>query len=337
MTQTIELREATLPPEVFTDKDEFALDVLVGLSETHKSLPSKYLYDERGCELFARITQLPEYYPTGCELAILRRHANRIAGLVPDEPFHLIEFGAGSHHKVGVLIEAFLQSGHRFEYIPIDIASEAIDGLANDLKEHYPDLAMRGIVSDYFTGIKWLNSQSRRRNLVLFLGSNIGNFSRAKAHFFLRNLWNGLNDGDLVMIGFDLRKDIELLLGAYNDSEGVTAEFNLNLLRRINRELGGQFDLDKFRHFATYHVFTGAMESYLLSQVQQEVFIEEIGRSFSFRPWEPIHMEYSYKYLESDIDQLASATGFVVEEHLYDEKHYFVDTIWRVKKRESSS
>ena len=134
------------------------------------------------------------------------------------------------------------------------------------------------------------------------------------------------------MIGFDLKKDIETLLWAYNDSSGVTAEFNLNLLKRINRELGGTFDVKKFRHYGTYNVFSGAMESYLVSLERQEVFIGMIGRAFEFNEWEPIHTEYSYKYLISDIMKLAEETGFTVERMLYDQEKYFTDSIWRVVK-----
>jgi L-histidine Nalpha-methyltransferase len=180
--------------------------------------------------------------------------------------------------------------------------------------------------------LKWLNHRHRRRNLVLFLGSSIGNFNHTRACFFLRSLWNALNHDDVVLIGFDMKKDIDLLLRAYNDSEGVTREFNLNLLCRINGELGGNFDLSKFRHFGTYNVSSGAMESYLVSQERQMVFIEAIGRSFLFEPWEPLHTEYSYKYLASDIDRLAEETGFEVKQHIYDSRNYFADSVWRVQK-----
>ena len=148
-------------------------------------------------------------------------------------------------------------------------------------------------------------------------------------------MWNTLNDGDYVAIGFDLKKDIDVMLNAYNDEQGVTADFNINLLRRINRELGGNFDLDKFRHYSTYDVFSGAMESYLVSQEKQQVFVKNIGCAFDFEAWEPIHTEYSYKYLESDIEELAENTGFTIAKQLYDSKHYFVDSVWRVKKSES--
>jgi len=321
----------------FGDLEAFALDVLVGLSEMNKRLPSKYLYDAEGSRLFTEITRLKEYYPTQCEKETLEKNKDRIVSQIGDEPFNLIEFGSGDGQKTSLLLDHFLKMDLDFQYVPIDISRSAMIELCDELDRRFPLIQVEAIVSEYFSGIKWLNNRSERKNLVLFLGSNIGNFSHAEARVFLRNLWSCLNSGDLVLIGFDLKKDIELLLRAYNDCEGVTAKFNLNMLARINRELGGQFDLSKFRHFGTYDVFSGAMESYLVSLEKQEVFIEEIGRSFSFGPWEPIHVEYSYKYLQSDIDNLARETGFVVREHLHDSKKYFIDSIWEVKKSENNT
>jgi dimethylhistidine N-methyltransferase len=319
---------------MFGTHETFALDVLAGLSEQRKSIPSKYMYDDAGSELFLKITQLPEYYVTQCELDSLHRNVETIAGYVSDGPFNLVEFGPGDERKPSILIDHFRELGCDFRYVPIDISSSAIGGLINDMQVKYPELEIQALVTDYFSGVKWLAHRSSRRNLVLFLGSNIGNFSHRRSRFFLRHLWNCLNNGDIALLGFDLKKDIEMFLAAYNDPQGVTAEFNLNLLRRINRELGGHFDPSQFRHFGTYDVFSGAMESYLVSLSKQDVFIDEIGRSFQFRPWEPIHIEYSYKYLESDIDLLAADTGFAVKEHLYDSRKYFIDSVWEVGKRD---
>ncbi len=209
--------------------------------------------------------------------------------------------------------------------------------LTNALNEKFPPLKTSGIVAEYFNGLKWLSNITQRRNLVLFLGSNLGNFNKARARVFLRNLWNTLNEGDYVVIGFDIKKDIELMLKAYNDSQGITAEFNLNLLRRINRELGGDFHVGKFRHYSGYDVFSGAMESYLVSLEKQSVFIKEIGQAFSFEAWEPIHTEYSYKFLETDIEELAASTGFQIEKQLFDSRQWFVDSVWRVEKLNSAT
>ena len=319
----------------FSERDVFALDVLVGLSASRKSIPSKYFYDGRGSELFRQITRLPQYYLTERELEIIQNHWDRIAACVEGKPFNLVELGPGLSQKTTIFLERFSQSGLDFQYVPIDISASAMAALVDTLNDRFPDLNTRGLVGDYFHGLKWLNNRHRRRNLVLFLGSSIGNFTHAESCHFLRNVWNCLNHEDMILIGFDLKKDIDVLLRAYNDSRGLTSEFNLNLLERINCELGGRFDVSKFRHFGTYDVFSGAMESYLVSQESQSVFIELIGRSFAFEAWEPIHTEHSYKYLLSDIERLADEAGFKICEHLFDPCRFFADSIWSVDKPES--
>jgi L-histidine Nalpha-methyltransferase len=325
-----------LDPQDFEDSfDEiqaFALDVLVGLSETRKSLPSKYLYDSVGSELFTEITKSPDYYLTDCEREILVKHASEIAEQFSGAPLNLIELGAGIGEKTKILLSRFTELGIEFQYVPIDISEGAMKELMADLKKTMPDVETNGLVSDYFSGMKWLNNRYKRRNFVLFLGSSIGNFNHAGSRTFLRNAWNSLNHEDCLLTGFDLKKDIEALLLAYNDTAGVTSRFNLNLLARINTELGGTFDLKRFRHYGTYNVFNGAMESFLVSMEDQDVYIDTIGRSFSFREWEPIHTEYSYKYLESDIKTLAVETGFRVVNLLFDSRHFFADSIWKVHK-----
>ncbi len=325
-----------LDPKDFEDSFDanqaFALDVLVGLSETHKSLSSKYLYDSAGSELFTAITKSPDYYPTDCEREILVKYADEIAQQFNGVAFNLVELGAGIGEKTKILLKRFTELDLEFQYVPIDISEGAMIELVSDLKETMPEVETNGLVSEYFNGIKWLNNRNERRNFVLFLGSSIGNFNHAGARTFLRNVWNSLNHEDCLLTGFDLKKDIEALLLAYNDVAGVTAQFNLNLLVRINRELGGTFDLNKFRHYGTYNVFNGAMESFLVSMEDQDVYIETIGRSFSFREWEPIHTEYSYKYLESEVKVLAAETGFRVNKMLFDSRRFFTDSIWTVHK-----
>jgi len=318
--------------EIENPAETFALDVLVGLSETPKRLSSKYFYDDRGSRLFQKIMELPEYYLTNCEFDILSNQQNQFSGLVNHEAFNLVELGAGDGRKTSLLLEYFLKNGLNFRYVPIDISEGVMRTLTTSLDKKFPALVTEGIIAEYFQGLKWLQANNQKRNLVLLLGSNLGNFNKTQANSFLRHLWNTLNDGDYVVIGFDLKKDINLMVGAYNDPQGVTSDFNLNLIRRINRELGGNFNVDKFRHYATYDVFTGAMESYLVSQEKQQVFIKQIGRAFSFEEWEPIHTEYSYKYLVSDIEELAVSTGYEIIRNLYDSNRFFVDSIWRVCK-----
>lgn len=318
--------------ESFDDTHAFALDVLVGLSETRKVLPSKYLYDETGSKLFRDITFLPEYYPTNCEIEVLSNQTDKIIETLQGQEFNLIELGAGFGRKTKILLESFVKAGLKFQYVPIDISETAMKELIDSLQEAFPQLNVNGLVSDYFSGIKWLNERYDCLNMVTFLGSGIGNFSHAEARFFLRNVWSSLDHNDIMLIGFDLKKDIELLLWAYNDKQGVTSRFNLNVLERINRELGGHFDLNKFRHYGTYDVFLGAMQSYLVSLEEQDVFIDIIGRSFHFDAWEPIHTEYSYKYLMSDIKTLAHETGYKILTNLFDSKKFFCDSIWKIDK-----
>ncbi len=313
--------------------ESFSLDVLTGLSSPRKHLSSKYFYDDRGSELFSRITELPEYYPTGCELEIIRRHGADIAAYVNhDQPFNVVELGAGFSEKTLTLLRTFTDMNLDFQYVPIDISEGAMKELVDALNTQMPELKVNGLVADYAAGLRWLNQRSKRRNLVMFLGSSIGNFTPPEIFVLLRNVWSSLHHDDVFLIGFDLKKDIDMLIKAYNDSEGVTAEFNLNLLRRINRELGGNFDLSKFRHFGTYDAVAGAMESYLISKEKQSVFIERIGRSFGFEAWEPVHTEHAYKFLLSDIERFAKETGFEIYEQLFDSREYFTDSIWRVYK-----
>jgi L-histidine N-alpha-methyltransferase len=311
---------------------EFALDVLLGLSRSPKALPSKYFYDAEGNRLFQKIMELPEYYLTECEFEIFQNHKDRIGELIGSGRFNLVELGAGDGQKTRVLIDHFLERGLDFRYIPIDICEEALKELLQELQEYSPPLHIEGLVSEYFVGLKWLSNQIHDKNVVLFLGSNIGNFSHSEARVFLYSLWNALNDEDYVLIGFDLKKDIHRLTVAYNDSQGITAAFNLNLLRRINRELGGNFDLDQFRYYSAYNVYSGAVESFLISLREQTVYVETLNQSFSFEAWEPVHTEYSHKYLVSDIVELAEETGYEIIEQSYDSKRYFVDSLWQVRK-----
>ena len=311
---------------------DFAYDVLVGLSERPKRLSSKYFYDDAGSAYFRRIMALPEYYPTACEEAILTRHADAIVAPALGAPLNLVDLGAGDGKKTMIVLDALRRAGADFVYVPIDISEGAMRELVAKVRASMPDVRVEGLVAEDTDGVHHLaRAAGARANLVLFLGSNIGNFGRVAANAFLRRLWSALRPRDHVLVGFDLKKDIEVLLAAYNDRAGVTAAFNLNLLHRINRELGGDFDVSRFRHFGTYNVFSGAMESYLVSLEPQLVSIAALELSFAFDAWEPLHTEYSYKYLRSDIARLAAGTGFAIELELEDERGWFLDSLWRVR------
>lgn len=310
---------------------DFAYDVLVGLSERPKRIASKYFYDDAGSRYFQRIMELPEYYPTECEAEILRANAAAMVAPLAGRGFNLVDLGAGDGKKTRIILEHLLAVGADFTYVPIDISEGAMKHLVGSIRERLPRVRVEGLVCEYADGVRYL-ARGERHNLVLFLGSNIGNFNAVQARAFLRRLWSALRDGDYALVGFDLKKDIEVLLAAYNDRQGVTAEFNLNLLRRMNRDLGADFDVRTFRHYGTYNVFSGAMESYLVSLEPQIVRVAALEQSFAFDAWEPVHTEYSYKYLRSDVDALARDTGFAMESRFEDVRGWFLDALWRVVK-----
>ncbi len=312
--------------------EQFKLDVLMGFSAHNKFLSSRYLYDDRGSKLFEQIMDLEEYYPYDCELEVFNNSKSEIAEILSSQKFNLIELGAGDGRKTRILLDEFAEQDLSFQYVPVDISEYAVKDLTDTLQAEYPKMEIQGIVCEYFDAINWFKNQGENRNLILFLGSNIGNFNRLQAVTFLRTMWEALNDGDMMLIGFDLKKDIDVMLHAYNDSKGVTSQFNLNVLTRINKELGADFDLSKFQHFGTYSVVSGAMESHLISLEEQDVYIDALQKSFHFKAFEPVHMEYSFKYLRSDIEALAREAGFDIVQNFTDSKGYFVDSVWKVVK-----
>ncbi|MEL6347644.1 MAG: L-histidine N(alpha)-methyltransferase [Myxococcota bacterium] len=311
---------------------EFSLDVLTGLSERPKRLSSRWFYDDEGSRLFRKIMGLEEYYPTDMETWIFTHHGPAIAKHFAGRPLDVVDLGAGDGAKALILLQHLQQAGVQARYVPIDISEGAMASLYTRMQSEMPGLALQGVVGEYVAGLRWLSEQDERERLVLFLGSNIGNFDKPRARAFLRRIWTGLREGDHTLIGFDLKKDIEVLLAAYNDREGVTRDFNLNLLTRINRELGGNFNRENWRHFGSYNVFNGAMESYLVSLVEQTVYIEDLRTEFHFQAWEPIHTEYSYKYLPEDIESLAQVTGFQICGRYSDPKGWFCDALWHVRR-----
>lgn len=312
------------------EKLEFIKDIQIGFSQSQKHIPSKYFYDERGSELFNQITRHPDYYLTQCEIEILNTYKNQIANLFASEPFNLVELGPGEGIKTQILIEKFLQKSLKFTYLPVDISKKYLKTLINEFSEKLHHLKLLPLYSDYFRGLEWVRKHSKHRNLVLFLGSSIGNFTPTEMQDFLVHLSHSLNQNDYVLLGLDLRKDAQVLMRAYNDSDGITRDFNLNLLQRINRELNAEFDLKKFQHYATYNVYSGAMESYLLSLESQSVAIGALEQLVAFEEMEPIHVEFSHKFYLKQINDLAKATGFEIVQIYTDDKKYFMDTLWRV-------
>ncbi|MDX2301284.1 MAG: L-histidine N(alpha)-methyltransferase [Microscillaceae bacterium] len=311
---------------------EFATDLIKGLSSDPKCLYSKYFYDKRGSELFQEIMNLEEYYLTRCEFEILSTYKHDLLEIFQsDAPqFELIEFGAGDGLKTKILLEYFLKQSSRFKYIPIDISSAALKGLLEDLSKTLPKLQVEGVCDDYFKALKKLKLDSSVHKVVLFMGSNIGNFTPEQAQRFLVAIQENLNPGDLLMIGFDLKKNPHIVLNAYNDKKGITCEFNLNLLRRINREMGADFEIKNFCHYPIYDPASGAAKSYLMSTVKQKVHVEKLDFTVEFEAWEAIHTETSHKYTPYMINRMAEEAGFERLTNFYDQRNYFTDSVWRV-------
>lgn len=311
----------------------FAADVAKGLSSDPKYLLSKYFYDVKGDFLFRQIMQLDEYYLTPCEFEILEKHKDALLAYFNQGsiPFELVEFGAGDGFKTKILLRHFLESKANFEYIPIDISQNALDVLTADLDREFPSIKRTGLRGDYFECLSSLNDLYHKRKAVLFLGSNIGNFANDEAATFLKQVRENLNRGDMALIGFDMKKDPDVILKAYNDPYGVTAEFNMNLLDRINRELDANFDRRFFKHFSMYEPLTGEARSFLVSVCAQAVYVGAAEREFHFEAWEAIHTEISRKYTLAQIREMADAAGFRMVDNFFDEKKYFVDSLWRAE------
>src|SRR3954447_4156812 len=298
------LAEAHLPDEQTT---AFAREAIEDLSQQPKKLSPKYFYDAAGSELFEAITRLPEYYPTRTELGILRDRGREIAASVP-KGAALIEFGAGATTKVRLLLEKSAFAA----YVPVDISGDFLHAQAATLRKDFPDLAVYPVAADFTAPFALPAEIAGMPKVGFFPGSTIGNFEPHEASAFLRSARAILGDGAQMIIGVDLEKDERVLYNAYNDSAGVTARFNLNVLVRINRELGGNFDLSAFMHRSIYNRERHRIEMHLISKKAQSVRV--LGRNFSFRPGESIHTENSYKYSIDRFAALAGGSGWKVRQ-----------------------
>jgi L-histidine N-alpha-methyltransferase len=287
---------------------KFARDVAQGLAASPKRLACCYFYDRLGSLLFEAICETPEYYLTRAESALLSTHADEIVASFP-QTLDLIELGSGAATKTRLLIEALLRRGARLRYVPLDICRTVLEESSRSLLAAYPTLDVLAIAGEYHEGLAHLAAGAPRPKLVLWLGSNIGNLERAAASRFLDRLRPTLLPGDRVLIGVDLRKDQAALEAAYDDATGVTAAFNRNLLGRINRELGGHFDLSTFRHRAVYNDQMGRIEMYLVSERTQRVAVDDLKLSADFAAGEAVHTENSYKYSSAELDVLTASAG----------------------------
>lgn len=308
-------------PERATVAD-FAADVRAGLSALPKALPPKYFYDDLGSALFEAICELPEYYLTRTEAQILETHSGEMLAALRG-PVELVEFGSGSARKTRLLIGAAIDAQGSVEYHPIDISANALIASSVSLVGEYPALTVKAFASDYFEVLESARLRTSKRVLALFLGSNIGNYEPAAATRLLRAMSASFKPGDGLLLGTDLKKDASTLERAYNDPTGVTAAFDKNVLGRINRELGGHFDLDAFEHAARYDARRGVVESFLVAQRGMRISIDGVGISVGLNAAETIHTESSYKFDAADIAQLAVASGFRVERAWTDDEKRF--------------
>jgi L-histidine Nalpha-methyltransferase len=325
---------------------EFAIDVAAGLSGKKKFLPFRYFYDKAGSELFEQICLQQEYYHTRTEAAILADCSRRVADLLSNHDdgddgsilLSVIELGSGNSTKTRILLKQIIivarNSSSRVVYFPIDISHAILQETAASLKSEL-DITVISIPADYIEGMKQATKiisdgssskmqRKKKKKLVLFLGSSIGNFEPGQAASFLSMTRKRMEEGDMLLVGFDMHKERRVLDAAYNDKKGITARFNLNLLERINNELEGQFDLGKFAHAAFYNEQLRRIEMHIVSKEDQDVYIGgAIGRSFHFEKGETIHTENSYKYDMRQIKDIARASGFTLKEHFMDEKKWF--------------
>jgi L-histidine N-alpha-methyltransferase len=316
-----------------TSKNAFAKEVKEGLSAPQKYLSSKYFYDAVGDVLFQKIMQLPEYYLTRAEFDILEQYRGDILRplIALNEPFNLIEMGAGDGLKTRLLLSFLYEQKVPFTYYPIDISSNVLQQLQEALAKEYPGLSVEPVEGTYHEALEMQRWNQEQPSLMLFLGSNMGNFLKGEALGLLDEIAQVLRTDDMLLAGFDLMKDPEVILKAYNDSQGVTRDFNLNLLYRINRELGGNFDPHKFKHWPVYDPVRGECKSYLISMEKQTVHITALDSTFKFDEYEAIFTEVSKKYSVVELEKYAREKGFEVRQNYMDGRRYFTDSLWRKK------
>ena len=317
----------TVPPD--RPGQQLCAAVAEGLSQPHKQLPCRFFYDEIGSELFEQICELPEYYPTRTERALLERHADAIIraakSSASDKSLDLIEFGSGNGCKTRLLIEAALRQQSHLRYTPIDISGDFLRASCLHLLDDYPNLSITGLAAEYSDAIRVLpgSELDAAPRLFLFMGSNIGNFTHEEAQAFLARLRAVMKPRDSLLIGVDLVKDRRVLHDAYNDAAGITARFNLNLLRRINRELGANFDLNGFTHHAPFVEDRSRIEMRLVSQKAQTAHIGYLEMDFDFAAGEIVHTENSHKYTLDSFAALCRPAGLNIEARWLDEQDWF--------------
>ena len=299
----------------------FAEEITLSLQHKSKYISPKYFYDNIGSQLFDRICQLPEYYPYNCESSILKNITKNLMPYIIDD-VRLVELGSGSSIKTRLLIDALLHLQDNVEYFPIDISDVLIDS-AKELCTDYKNLKVTGIIDTYKNGLDFIERYDDKPNLIAFLGSSFGNFSEEEGNDFLKKVHDLMKSSDYFLIGLDLKKDNGILLNAYNDSKGLTAKFNLNVLQRINRELGANFEISQFAHQASYNQAKGRIEMYLRSLVNQTVSIPESNLTLKLFENELIHTENSHKFTISQVYTMFGKIGLDIVQTWFDTNKYF--------------
>ena len=301
---------------------DFTDDVRRGLTASPKRLSCRYFYDEEGSKLFEEICHLPEYYLTRAERSILEERAREIAALFPGE-ITLVELGSGSAVKTRLLMDALIERHGSLRFIPVDISRSALEESSVALVEDFEDLEILAVAGEYQDGLAYLKQNPGERRLILWLGSNVGNFERSDAESFFGSVRDAMSPDDRFLTGIDLRKDSAVLERAYDDSQQITARFNKNILVRINRDLGGHFELDRFRHRAVYDEELGRVEMHLESVGAQTVTLETLDLEVEFADGETIHTENSYKYSPAEIAALAAAAQLKLRHQWFDNESRF--------------
>ncbi len=309
----------------------FKKDVTEGLSSFPKRLSSKYFYDKKGDKLFQDIMAMPSYYLTGCEFEIISKNTFAIGELFRDREngLDLIELGAGDGKKTKLLLKYMAENNFNFIYKPIDISENAVELLSKNLAYEMPTLNVDAEVGEYFEVLERLKGFNKRKKVIMVLGSNIGNLPHPKAIEFLTKLKEAMLPEDLLFMGFDQKKNPQTILDAYNDETGITEAFNKNVLTRINRELGGNFEVENFKHWEVYDPETGTAKSFLVATKAMEVTIEELQLTVNFDQWETIHTEISQKYDDNIVIWLAKEAGLKIETSFTDEKGYYKNYAFR--------
>ncbi|MCZ8347169.1 MAG: L-histidine N(alpha)-methyltransferase [Leptospiraceae bacterium] len=319
--------------QILTAIEQFQIDTDLGLSSSPRYLRPKYFYDEEGSKIFQEIMNMPEYYLTDAEIEIFELNSNKIIEHISQtyDEILLLELGSGDGIKTEIFIRSCIESHLQLKYIPIDISSDILEELKAKFKINHPGIEIDARVGDYFQVLEVLKQDSEYKNvpkLVLFLGSNLGNFSNQETNQFIEHLKNILNPNDFFLLGFDLKKSPSVILPAYDDPKGITQRFNLNHLLRINRELNGTFDINKFDHHVSYDPLSGEVKSYLLANTNSTVVVGSIDKVFNFNKWDSIYMECSRKYSIPDMENLARDHGFQVVENYLDRNQYFCNSLW---------